>query len=285
MEILLIILILLIVLGPSKLGEAIDGCLVTIFGLLFLVLAIIIFGKILGGITGDFKKFFYHSITFVETYWWLILVILIYFLLLLRLKSKNKKLSVSFWNSVSTNETTLALKLLKRKPNINYKGYTRTTPLMLASKRGNIELVEALIKSKAKLNLKNKFGDTAFVVARFTCKDDIADMLIKAGAKSTKPSKMILVDCILNNNIEGFRRCISSGISPQIIAPSGKSALELAIEKNSTVITAYLIKYGALLNSIQVGSNTNFEIRQMLSTGKYLDHILKYENELIRKKL
>lgn len=276
MEILLILILLVLTFGTSKLGNAVGGCLSAVLGLIILGVVFTTFNKIISEIG-----------MFIETYGWIVfgllsLTLVAFIILILYVIGgvlNKKDLSLSFLDAVSRNETAKALRILKGKPNVNIRNSMKWTPLILASRKGNLELVRALIKSKAKVNCKNAFGDTAYVHAKYKGYDDIANLLVKAGAKKTKPSHMVLISCVVDNNTEGVRRCLLAKLSPNPKSQSGESAFELAIRNNNTVMVAYLIKYGAVPNSreMQAGQYANPEIKQMLKTGMHLKYINEYE--------
>eukprot|EP00179_Madagascaria_erythrocladioides_P015561 CAMPEP_0198364888 /NCGR_PEP_ID=MMETSP1450-20131203/153893_1 /TAXON_ID=753684 ORGANISM="Madagascaria erythrocladiodes, Strain CCMP3234" /NCGR_SAMPLE_ID=MMETSP1450 /ASSEMBLY_ACC=CAM_ASM_001115 /LENGTH=458 /DNA_ID=CAMNT_0044072329 /DNA_START=190 /DNA_END=1564 /DNA_ORIENTATION=- len=59
------------------------------------------------------------------------------------------------------------------------------TPLIMASRHGRIECLKLLISAGAKLNVQNKWGNTAFYYAVVTSRGDIIAELVAAGADAT----------------------------------------------------------------------------------------------------
>ncbi|MGA4722105.1 ankyrin repeat domain-containing protein [Fictibacillus nanhaiensis] len=73
----------------------------------------------------------------------------------------------------------MALDILQKdKPNVNIKNGLNSTSIMNAAYNGNIEIVIALLERKAKVNIINKYGFTAYVVAKYRGYDQLASLLV-----------------------------------------------------------------------------------------------------------
>ncbi|MDF2960680.1 MAG: ankX 1 [Paenibacillus sp.] len=106
------------------------------------------------------------------------------------------------------------------------------TPLMLACRNGNIEIVSLLLKSKALVNEVNRYNETALTHAKVRGHDRIVMLLRGANAKFINPNSMTLISCIEDNNAKGVIACINSyRINPDTVSSTGVPALILAIEK------------------------------------------------------
>lgn len=69
--------------------------------------------------------------------------------------------------AVSFNNTALIELILKKKPALlDLMNPDKQTPLMKAAEVGSIETVKLLVKAGADLNLKDKFGRTAYDIAK-----------------------------------------------------------------------------------------------------------------------
>ena len=75
--------------------------------------------------------------------------------------------------------------LLDNNADINKKGRDGYTPLMMAVRRDNINLVEFFIENNADLNMYDPEGNTALIVAAQNHKYDIFELLLKNGADSS----------------------------------------------------------------------------------------------------
>lgn len=72
--------------------------------------------------------------------------------------------------------------LLDNNADINKKGRDGYTPLMMAVRRDNINLIDFFIENNADLNMFDPEGNTALIVAAKNHKDDIFELLLKSGA-------------------------------------------------------------------------------------------------------
>ena len=72
--------------------------------------------------------------------------------------------------------------LLDNNADINKKGRDGYTPLMMAVRRDNINLVEFFIENNADLDMYDPEGNTALIVAAQNHKYDIFELLLKNGA-------------------------------------------------------------------------------------------------------
>ena len=67
--------------------------------------------------------------------------------------------------------------------------------LVTVASSGNIEKLNFLLKNGANINFKNSFGITPLIAAKITGREDVAQLLVKNGAKEqTVPSPQNLVD-------------------------------------------------------------------------------------------
>lgn len=72
--------------------------------------------------------------------------------------------------------------LLDNNADINKKGRDGYTPLMMAVRRENINLIEFFIENNADLDMYDPEGNTALIIAAKNHKDDIFELLLKNGA-------------------------------------------------------------------------------------------------------
>jgi len=90
-------------------------------------------------------------------------------------------------NSLENGNTELAKLLIVHNVDFNIKNAYGKTPLMIASMKGYIEIVELLLKNKADssgvdVNAVDSNGKSALAYAQENCKGFIAELLVKHGA-------------------------------------------------------------------------------------------------------
>ena len=74
--------------------------------------------------------------------------------------------------------------LLQAQTFVNVKdGEKERTPLMWAAEKGNIWLIKILLEAGADVNLQDKDGNTALIIATISKKKDVACMLLEAGCQ------------------------------------------------------------------------------------------------------
>lgn len=178
---LLLIIILVLIFGAGAFSDAVGGCFTTIFGIFCLFMIWIIGKRTFTGISILIEKYGWAIFGLII----LLILTIIYFVFKISfIISDKNKLNNQFIHAVNSNETQKALRLLKKRPNVNIRyNALNYTPLISASANENEELVRELIKYKAKLNLKNKLGKTAYAVAKDKGFYEIEKILIRAGAK------------------------------------------------------------------------------------------------------
>jgi ankyrin repeat protein len=85
-------------------------------------------------------------------------------------------------NAVKEGELQIVLDLLKRGTDVDVRNRYGQTALMLAAHAGHREVVETLIAHGAKLNVTAKFGLSALMLALIGGHAEVARLLAKAGA-------------------------------------------------------------------------------------------------------
>lgn len=96
---------------------------------------------------------------------------------------KNKEGQTALMLAVSKGDLEIVNFLIKKGADVNAVDNNGKTPLMFAANSGNEGIVQALLKKKSDVNTKDKSGKTALDYARVAKHTEIADLLIKNGAK------------------------------------------------------------------------------------------------------
>jgi ankyrin repeat protein len=131
------------------------------------------------------------------------------------------------------------------------------TPLMIASRTGNIEAVRALVAAGADVNATEKTqGQTALMWAAAERHTDIVRLLIEVGADINARSKgryTALLFSARANDIETARALLAAGASVNDADDEGNSALVVATLMGNTAIARFLLENGADVNAAEGG--------------------------------
>ncbi len=126
------------------------------------------------------------------------------------------------------------------------------TPLILAARDGDAEKVEALLKTGADVNVKNKEGTTALMASTWgkTGRGDvsIAKALIVSGANvnaSNAYGRTALMDVAGNGNVEFTSLLLSAGADVNMQTRAGGTALHEAAINGHIEIVRMLLTKGA----------------------------------------
>lgn len=175
------------------------------------------------------------------------------------------------------------------------------TPLMMASREGDLELVRALIDSGAGVDEKSDYGYTPLVFACWKGHLDIAQLLIGAGAEVSvqtgevpssfetvagQPPTTALAMAIKNQNAEVAELLTNEGakIDPVSLAMAGKAGNFFILEQAKNRGISFNTYSGnefepsPLCSSIQAGRLD--VVRWLFENGAELDIVLKRSHPL-----
>lgn len=133
--------------------------------------------------------------------------------------------------------------------NHNKRKKFNDTPLYLAAKCGNKEIVELLLAKGANLHAKNQYNGTALQSAVYHQQEDIVKLLIERGASvhvKTKDGATCLHTAVQRTNLTIIETIIQHGVNVNAAMTSslknGHTALHIAAEKGDHRIVELLIK-------------------------------------------
>ena len=137
---------------------------------------------------------------------------------------------------------------------------TGRTPLMYAVLQGDAALVQTFLAKGARLDLKNKDGDTALSLAKKDGLEYIAQLLEKpASGRSSQPSDLSshpLFKAVKEGRLDNVKALIAKGADVNLRAASGSTPLMYAADGNKLEIVRLLLKSGADVNAKNGPNNT-----------------------------
>lgn len=158
---------------------------------------------------------------------------------------KDKKGKTALLYATEKNFTKIATKLIENKADLDeYDPKIRETALIIAAKKGNLDIVNALTKAGADVNFKNKNGETALLICSkmIITNDDIIMALIDAKAdlnvateKERQTPLMLMVQKKGKHAI--IKKLIKSGADVNLRDNKGHTALVVALDENAKIYT------------------------------------------------
>ncbi|MBU0751071.1 MAG: ankyrin repeat domain-containing protein [Gammaproteobacteria bacterium] len=117
-----------------------------------------------------------------------------------------------------------------------------TTLLMTASRNGNLEMVDMLLKNKANHLIRNKYGDTALMLATLNGRMDVVRRLVDLGGKQeNRDGWSALHYAAFGGHTEIARYLMSRNASVDLRAPNSQTALMLAAANGRLDMVKFLI--------------------------------------------
>jgi len=166
--------------------------------------------------------------------------------------------------------------MMRAKVNARDKGQEGITPLHAAVENGNIEIIQFLLDSGAKTNIRDFQKRTPLMMMDDDATPEIFDLLLRYGAK------VLLVDKEKNTVLHQFvgnaddadmgRLLINHGIDPNAVNKSGETALMIAAENGQTDDVKALLETGADVSKVNLDKKTawdladNDEVRSLLES-------------------
>ena len=131
------------------------------------------------------------------------------------------------------------------------KDAKENTPIMIAARYGNPEIITLLLEKGAEINWSNKFGETALVFAAQLGNVECLERLLQEGADSNVTnlkSGNLLIEVLWINNFETTKivqHLIESGCSVNMLNDFDEIPLSCAVSNSSVTETNMLLKASA----------------------------------------
>lgn len=164
--------------------------------------------------------------------------------------------------------------LLRRGMDVNTTDPSGNSLLMLAAQNGDTSTVEVLLINKANLLKKNKYGDTALLLAALRGHLNTVITLVNAGAEIDPEGWTPLIYAAFEGHAEIVRFLLTLDIDIDAQAENGLTALMAASRHGHLDIVQILLEHDAAVNLVNQNNLTakdlatkagNTEIADVLS--------------------
>lgn len=150
-------------------------------------------------------------------------------------------------------------------PNVFVRG--EFSPLIYAATMGSFDIVKLLVNAGANINYSNRRGDTALMMASYSCKkfsEQIIDYLVTSGANvnsRNNDGETALIFACLQSCLRNVEALIKHGANPNLLDHDRRSPLVVTLQKSdqnddSDKIAQILIEAGADLSVVDSNGNT-----------------------------
>ncbi len=142
-------------------------------------------------------------------------------------------------------DTPAAIALINRGVDINTVDIAGNTLLMQSVRQDNKELFDYLLQRRARVNLRNRNGETALSLAAFAGKLSFAQRLIDAGAEINMFGWAPLAYAAFNGHAPVVELLLKRGADVNAMTENGSTALLFAARYGHVDIVDVLLKHGA----------------------------------------
>ncbi|MFZ2854439.1 MAG: ankyrin repeat domain-containing protein [Rhodocyclaceae bacterium] len=147
--------------------------------------------------------------------------------------------------ALKSDNTPAAVALLDRGVDVNTVDIHGNTLVMLAVRENNLDLLEQLLLRRARLNIRNRDGDTALRTAAFTGKLPFVQRLVEAGAEVNMYGWSPLAYAAFNGHADVAAYLLKRGAEINAVTENGSTALLLAVRNGHQAAVDILLKHEA----------------------------------------
>jgi ankyrin repeat protein len=120
--------------------------------------------------------------------------------------------------------------------------------LLIAARAGNAATVDVLLAGRARVDARNRFGDTAVMVAALNGRLDIVKKIVERGAELNPSGWTPLIYAATGGHDDVVRYLLREGAKIDAQSPNGTTALMMAVREGRFTTAELLIASGADVN-------------------------------------
>lgn len=173
--------------------------------------------------------------------------------------------------AAANNETALVVDLLRRGMDVNTVDSQGTSLLMYAARFGNSELLEFLLSNRANVLKRNKYGDTALMLAAFAGHLDVVRRLVAAGAVLDHPGWTPLAYASFEGHVQVIQFLAEQGADLDAQADNGMTALMIAARNGHLEAVKVLLAAGADPDIVDQDDQSALDLAEIGGNGLIVD--------------
>lgn len=116
---------------------------------------------------------------------------------------------------------------------------------MVAAQTSNLKLAQSLIDAGANLNIRNKFGETAIMLASYQGQTEMVKQLYLKGAEINHGGWNPLLYAASGGHVETIRLLLNAEVDINSTSDNGTTALMMAVRGNHSDAVSLLLHNGA----------------------------------------
>jgi ankyrin repeat protein len=161
----------------------------------------------------------------------------------------------------------------------NSADYDNRTALMVASMKGNTNVVKLLLeKYHTDPNLADVHGSTALMEAVKNAREDTMELLLKYGAKlcakeSDSYMATVLCQTVMDGDILFLRRLLRANINVNAADYDKRTAAHIAAAEGNVAALKVLVEHGADLTLEDRWKNTHYDEAVRANAGTMLEYL------------
>ena len=178
--------------------------------------------------------------------------------------------------AINENDSATVSDLLKRGMDVDSVDPAGNTLLIIASRNGNEQMVEMLLRHHASPLKINKYGDSALMLAALKGHLDIVTALVAAGAEMNPDDGWTaLIYAAFEGHSEVVRFLLDKGADIDAQAPNGATALMFAARNGHRETVALLLQDDADYGIVNQDGNTALNLAIAAGQDEVADMLRK----------
>jgi len=176
-------------------------------------------------------------------------------------------------SAANMDNTAGVINLLQRGMDVNTADASGNTLAMIAARNGNADLLGFLLKNNANILKRNRYGDTAIMLAVVKGRIEIVRQLLDANTEINNTGWNPLHYAAYGGHAEIVRLLVAKGADLDVQAPNGQTALMLAANADHLETVKILIDADADMDAEDYQGNTAIMLAEKAGFTAIVDYL------------